>query len=251
MTHENKAQLDSEYTALMAELGETTSAPIQIATPSMISSIGNNQMATHGVGGADILQAIEYNPEKGTKAGGKLNKDELVDDLENGNWDPKNYGYAGGDYTTGQADLAASQQPLAFRHIGDKKQKRLTEKDINQESFNPEIMMEVNGQPIFKNQLMRAQETEEVDKYLQNKTFRNQQGNLAKLGDSTGNFSAQSGNGGIRRVIGQPGNSQSKPGIGFDKTKFDGGSKDRQMNQDKNAYGFVAEGGGRKINYAI
>merc|ERR1711971_1110681 len=181
VAHENKAQMDSEYTALMAELGETVSAPIQIATPSL-GTIGNNQMATHGVGGSEVLQAIEYNPEKGTKAGGKLNKDEVVEDLENGNWDPKNYGYAGGDYTTGQADLAESEQPLAFSHIGDKKQKRLTEKDIHQVGFDPEIMMEVNGQPIFKNQLMRAQETEEVDKYLQNKTFRNP-------GTSTGSFS--------------------------------------------------------------
>ena len=70
VNQENKAQLDSEYTALMAELGETTSAPIQIATPSL-GSIGNSQMATHSVGGAEVMQAIEYNPEKGTVAGGK------------------------------------------------------------------------------------------------------------------------------------------------------------------------------------
>merc|ERR1712226_1197211 len=87
--------------------------------------------------------------------------------------------------------------------------------------------MEVNGQPIFKNQLMRAQEVEEVDKYLMNKNQRN-----------------TVGNGGIRRVTGQPGNSGSKPGFGYDED-----AKNRQKHMDKNAYGFVAEGGGRKINY--
>ena len=122
-TVENKLHMDSEYQALMSELGQTTSAPVQLAQPQI--GTGTSQMATHSIGGAAVQAAIEDKPQPGAPmndygygapgapgVGGNaiegpkpLKKEDMVnrDMLGNGMWDNAAMGMTT-DYTIGAED---------------------------------------------------------------------------------------------------------------------------------------------------
>ena len=129
---ETKQHLDSEYMALMSELGQTTSAPVQLAVPQNYAGGTHSHLATQSIQAAQAgkQEAIEYSKpnapgaplndygyggqlmiEDGGRAVVKAKKEDMIDPnaLGDGIWNNKEMGMTQ-DYTVGVHEIVKDYQ---------------------------------------------------------------------------------------------------------------------------------------------